>query len=100
MKKSLATLLSGFMLVGSLFAFGCGSAKSDVIKVGVAVPLTGASAEDGNAIKNGVNLAVKEINAKGGINNKKVELVVAGQECPGYRRSFQQLLHAGSCSYL
>ena len=77
MKKSLATLLSGFMLVGSLFAFGCGSAKSDVIKVGVAVPLTGASAEDGNAIKNGVNLAVKEINAKGGINNKKVELVVA-----------------------
>ncbi len=76
MKKSLATVLSGFMLVGSLFAFGCGSAKSDVIKVGVAVPLTGASAEDGNAIKNGVNLAVKEINAKGGINNKKVELVI------------------------
>lgn len=76
MKKTMLSLFSSFILVTSLFAFGCGSAKSDVIKVGVAVPLTGASAEDGNAIKNGVKLAAKEINAKGGINNKKVELVI------------------------
>lgn len=76
MKKSVLALLSSFMLVGSLFAFGCGSEKADVVKIGVAVPLTGASAEDGNAIKNGVNLAVKEINDKGGINGKKIDVVI------------------------
>lgn len=76
MKKSMAGLLSGVLLLGAAFSFGCGSSKADVIKLGVAVPLTGASAEDGNAIKNGVALAVKEINDKGGINNKKIELVV------------------------
>lgn len=75
MKKSLI-VLSVCLIISSLFLFGCGSSKSDAIKIGVAIPLTGASAQDGEAIKNGVNLAAKLVNDEGGINGKKIELVV------------------------
>ncbi|CQR72247.1 Leucine-, isoleucine-, valine-, threonine-, and alanine-binding protein precursor [Sporomusa ovata DSM 2662] len=75
MKKTLI-VLSACLMIASLFIFGCSSAKSDSIKIGVAIPLTGASAQDGEAIKNGVKLATKLINDQGGINGKKIELVV------------------------
>jgi branched-chain amino acid transport system substrate-binding protein len=75
MKKSLI-VLSVCLMISSLFLFGCSSSKSESIKIGVAIPLTGASAQDGEAIKNGVNLAAKLVNDEGGINGKKIELVV------------------------
>ena len=75
MKKSLI-VLSVCLMISSLFLFGCSSSKSESVKIGVAIPLTGASAQDGEAIKNGVNLAAKLVNDEGGINGKKIELVV------------------------
>lgn len=55
---------------------GCsGTKKADTIKIGLATPLTGASAQDGQSIQNGVNLAVKLCNEAGGINGKQVEVV-------------------------
>lgn len=43
------------------------TASADVIKIGGIGPLTGATAVYGTAVKNGEELAVKEINAKGGL---------------------------------
>lgn len=48
-------------------------AKEGVIKIGGIGPLTGDAALYGNAVKYGAELAVKEINAAGGINGYKVE---------------------------
>ena len=46
------------------------------IKVGVYGDLTGATSSFGQSTKNGVQLAVDEINAAGGVNGRKITLVV------------------------
>lgn len=45
------------------------------IKVGAALALTGDASTWGEAEKNGINLALSEINENGGINGKKMEVV-------------------------
>jgi len=48
----------------------------DTIKVGVYGDLTGQTSSFGQSTKNGIELAVDEINAGGGVNGKKIQLVV------------------------
>lgn len=57
----------------SLFAL---QAQADVIKIGLLAPLTGPSAADGQEFVNGVNWAVEEANAKGGVAEHTFEVVV------------------------
>lgn len=80
-KKKVSTLL---LIV--VFAFtiltGCGgqtSSTSDTpseIKLGVIAPISGSVATYGNSNVDGIKLAVKEINAAGGINGAQVSLIV------------------------
>ena len=79
MKKAIFffTLLTLVMV----FLAGCSDSSSsdsnsDTIKIGLAAPLSGDSAEYGDAFKKGAELAVKQVNDEGGIDGKKVELVV------------------------
>ena len=58
----------------SLFALG--TAQADTIKIGVNEPLTGVVAAAGTHVVNGAKIAADVINAKGGINGKKIELVI------------------------
>jgi len=51
-------------------------ACQDTVKIGVVLPLTGSQAAFGEAIKNGYLIALDEINAKGGVLGKKLELDV------------------------
>ena len=51
-----------------------GAAQAQV-KIGLAGPLTGANATFGAQLKRGAEQAVADINAKGGINGQKIELV-------------------------
>jgi len=69
MKKAMVTGLA----LGLSFAFA--GAASAQIKVGVAGPLTGPNAAFGAQLKNGAEMAAADINAKGGINGQKIELV-------------------------
>lgn len=75
MKKFAAAVLAAAMVIGMVGCGGSGSGDAEVIKIGLATPLTGASAQDGKSIQNGVNLAVKQINDAGGIDGKTVEVV-------------------------
>jgi branched-chain amino acid transport system substrate-binding protein len=56
---------------------GCGgaadSAGGSTFKIGAIGPLTGAAAAYGNAVVNGAQIAVDEINAAGGINGAQIE---------------------------
>src|SRR3989449_11130932 len=52
------------------------AAAQESIKVGVIQPLTGAFAASGNYVANGAKIAADEINAKGGVLGKKIELVI------------------------
>lgn len=74
MRKRLTfTLVLLFMV--SLFVFqGCGKKEGeDVIKIGVIAPLTGEGATYGEAMKEGIDLAVEETNDKGGIDGKTLK---------------------------
>ena len=74
MKKALSVLLAGAMLAGVLAGCGNGgdngssdeAGNPNAFKIGGTGPLTGADAIYGNAVKNGAELAVEEINAEGG----------------------------------
>ncbi|MDP3451190.1 MAG: ABC transporter substrate-binding protein, partial [Anaerolineaceae bacterium] len=46
------------------------------IRIGLAAQLTGKQADLGIQLRNGVQLAVDEINASGGINGRNLELSV------------------------
>ena len=79
--KKMYVLFAVAVFIISALAAGCTSSggdpkASDTIKIGLAAPLTGSSAQDGESIKNGVQIAIDEINAKGGIKGKKVVLEV------------------------
>ena len=61
---------------------GCGksggkSGGGDTIKVGALFELTGNVANYGTSTLNGFKMAVDEVNAKGGVNGKKIEVVQA-----------------------
>ncbi|MGN0470738.1 MAG: ABC transporter substrate-binding protein [Acutalibacteraceae bacterium] len=85
-KKVLALALSLAVAVPFLAACnGNGGSSSDTsksgdngsgstLKVGIIGPLTGDAAVYGNAVKNGAQLAIDEINNAGGINGVKLEL--------------------------
>ena len=50
------------------------TSTSEIWKIGSIGPTTGGAAIYGNAVKNGAQIAVDEINAAGGINGSKIEL--------------------------
>jgi branched-chain amino acid transport system substrate-binding protein len=52
------------------------AARADTIRIGVNEPLTGAFAASGTYVVNGARIAADEINAKGGVLGKKLELVI------------------------
>ena len=52
----------------------------ETIKVGLVAAMSGQSAKSGESIVRGLSLAIDEINAKGGLLGKKVELVVRDDE--------------------
>lgn len=56
------------------------AAQGGSIKIGMLAPLTGAVAEYGQAVANGVRMYTEEINAAGGINGKQIELVEYDEE--------------------
>jgi branched-chain amino acid transport system substrate-binding protein len=62
-------LCAAFASAGAVFA-------QNTIKIASIVELSGAGATSGTNFKNGVELAVKEINAAGGILGKKIEVSV------------------------
>jgi branched-chain amino acid transport system substrate-binding protein len=84
--------------VTAALLLGCGgSAKSDVVKIGVAGPLTGSQAKMGADIFNGVKLAVQQWNEKGGVLGKKIEIVGRDDEAkePQAKTVAFELINAG-----
>ena len=71
---------------------GAGAAiAQDLIKIANIVELSGGGATAGTNFKNGVELAVKEINAQGGILGKKIQTTTADtQSNPGVAKGLTQ----------
>jgi len=80
MKKYAALLMVGLLAAG---AFGCkkkeegAAAGGDTVKIGFLGALTGDVAMFGKPTLEGMKMAADEINAAGGVNGKKIEIVEA-----------------------
>jgi branched-chain amino acid transport system substrate-binding protein len=55
--------------------------EGETVKIGVSVPLSGEAVTFGESALAGIKLAQKEINEKGGILGKSIELVVEDNSC-------------------
>jgi len=64
-----------------LLAIPWGGQSTDTIKIGVTAPLTGPIAHYGLWAQRGLDLAVSEINANGGIKGKQIGLVYEDDKC-------------------
>ncbi len=71
---ALVTMLAG--LPGRL------TAQGKIVKIGLSLPLTGADADGADAILKGAQMAIAEINAKGGAGGYKLEAVVSDSATP------------------
>ena len=75
--KKLISLLAALLVLGGLTACSAASEeKADTILIGVNLELTGDVSVYGVPERNAFEQAVSEVNAKGGIDGKLVELVV------------------------
>ncbi len=80
MKYSAKSLGRSTAVLGLALASACAgqaqAADSDTIKIGLIADLTGNAALSGHHKVDGAKLAVAQINANGGVNGKKLQLVV------------------------
>ncbi len=76
--------------------------NEDTIKIGMIYPVTGGAAAFGIPAKQGVELAVKEINEKGGINGKQIELIFQDSECDPLKgvNAISKLIHVDRVKYI
>jgi len=70
----------GVSLFAVALSFAPLAARAD-ITIGVAGPMTGSNAAFGEQFKRGAEKAVADINAKGGVLNQKLRLVVGDDAC-------------------
>jgi branched-chain amino acid transport system substrate-binding protein len=73
------------LVAGMAFGFAAASQAADPIKIGVSGPFTGGSAPMGVSMRDGVKLAVAEINAKGGVLGRQIQLVERDDEAKNER---------------
>ena len=74
------------MVFGSMVLAGAMSAfAADNIKIGLQGPLTGGSSPMGVSMRDGAKLAVTEINAKGGVLGRQIELIERDDEAKNER---------------
>jgi branched-chain amino acid transport system substrate-binding protein len=82
MKTSLKmTWLGAALSAACLLGASSGALAQASYKIGLAGPMTGGAASYGEEMRRGAQQAADDINAAGGINGKKVELVFGDDAC-------------------
>lgn len=83
------------VLTGLLVLAACGG-PGEPIRVGLVSNQTGRSSDTGIDARNGVQLAVEEINAAGGVKGRKIELLIKDDEgkAESAKKAMQELIDA------
>src|SRR5688500_9160494 len=76
-RKRLILILSTVLVVGILafIYYRQTTHDSGTLKIGALLPLTGSGANYGKSLKQGIDLAVDDINRAGGVNGQRIEIV-------------------------
>lgn len=80
MNNKIKSIITALAFATSVSAFA-----ADPIKIGVSGPYTGGSSPMGVSMRDGVRLAAAEINAKGGVLGRKIELIERDDEAKNER---------------
>lgn len=83
MKRMAAGIVAG-LVIGMLALSGCTKKEEgagDTIKIGIAGPITGPYAKFGEQLINGTKVLADDVNAKGGIDGKQIEIVQGDDQC-------------------
>ena len=67
--------IKGLLVAALCLVAAAALSAADPIRIGFFAPVTGPAASDGRSATNSADLAVEQINAKGGIKGRPVELV-------------------------
>ncbi|HZT20836.1 MAG TPA: branched-chain amino acid ABC transporter substrate-binding protein [Dongiaceae bacterium] len=78
MRKIVLPLAAAAAFAASL---GVPAARADNLNIATAGPMTGEYAAFGEQMKRGAEMAVKDINAKGGVNGKTLALTIGDDAC-------------------
>jgi branched-chain amino acid transport system substrate-binding protein len=73
------------IVAGVALGFSMSGMAAEPIKIGVSGPFTGGSAPMGVSMRDGVKLAVAEINAKGGVLGRQLQIVERDDEAKNER---------------
>src|SRR6185369_1381170 len=73
------------LVASAVIVLSVPSLAADPIKIGVSGPFTGGSAPMGVSMRDGVKLAVAEINAKGGVLGRQLQIVERDDEAKNER---------------
>src|SRR6478736_3077917 len=73
------------LVATALVGWSFSAMAADPIKIGVSGPFTGGSAPMGVSMRDGVRLAANEINAKGGVLGRQIQLVERDEEAKNER---------------
>ena len=100
MKKTLARVLSLMLVLVMAFSMLVSCKKDDeagTIKIGFSGPLSGGAAMYGIAVQNSAQMAIDEINANGGLDGIKFELIFRDDQHDATKieENFTQLLADG-----
>ncbi len=81
-------IIGFFLVISIIFLVGCAQKgnvvkEKETIKVGFIAPLSGPAASWGETELDGVRMAVDEINSKGGILGKQLEIIAEDGKCTG-----------------
>src|SRR5476651_2130248 len=68
------------LVAGVVLGWSTAGMAADPIKIGVSGPFTGGSAPMGVSMRDGVKLAVADINAKGGVLGRQLQMVERDDE--------------------
>jgi len=72
-------MLTAFLAMIGLF--GSQAMAADPIKIGAIYPLTGSVAYNGQSKQHGAKIAEEEINAKGGVMGRPIQLIIEDGQC-------------------
>jgi branched-chain amino acid transport system substrate-binding protein len=68
-------------ILAAALVCGAGIADAQTMPIAVVGPLTGSNAAIGEQMRRGAEMAVADINAKGGVLGKKLDLILADDAC-------------------
>lgn len=82
-KKTILGVIGVLIIIAVIIALGVGlgDKEEETIKLGVSLPLTGEAASLATGMVASAKIAQDEINAAGGIDGKKLELVFEDDQC-------------------